>query len=96
VPGNVCQGYSCLNGGTCYISNENKAMCQCERGYIGLNCEQDICKQKMNEGTCSNVSTRYYYDPDLKACRTFTYRGCNGNENNFEDFLSCSKQCSGH
>lgn len=54
-------------------------VCQCQRGFLGLRCEQDICYQHVLVGPCFQSTTRYYYDPISKECKTFTFSGCNGN-----------------
>lgn len=75
---NVCQSRVCYNGGSCFINKENMARCQCKRGYIGLNCETDICLQKQVVGTCRQHVTRYWYDASRLSCQPFTFSGCNG------------------
>ena len=72
-----CASNTCLNGGSCFMKN-NVATCQCQRGYIGLKCEQDICKQGINIGSCFASIQRYYYNSNLKTCQPFTYGGCGG------------------
>ena len=66
-----------MNGGSCFLSNNNPT-CLCARGFIGLNCEQDICKQPTIAGPCFGAITRYYYNSSTKQCQTFQYGGCKG------------------
>lgn len=72
-----CQTNSCQNGGTCLISN-GQQQCRCNRGYIGLRCEVDICLQPALPGPCYQSVTRYYYNSHQKQCVGFTYGGCRG------------------
>ena len=74
---NLCP-LKCLNGGTCYVNNSNSPACQCQRGYLGLSCEQDICLQALLTGTCTDRYQRYYYNALFKSCQPFLYTGCGG------------------
>ncbi|CAF1007907.1 unnamed protein product [Brachionus calyciflorus] len=85
----------CQNGGSSYSKNGNQ-MCQCPRGYIGLKCEVDICKQPILNGPCKQSVARYHYNSQTKSCETFHYSGCGGNENNFGTLESCNFNCLGH
>ncbi|KHJ98353.1 Kunitz/Bovine pancreatic trypsin inhibitor domain protein [Oesophagostomum dentatum] len=38
--------------------------------------------------------SRYYYDAPSKICRSFTFTGCGGNENNFKTKGECTQFCS--
>lgn len=64
--------------------------CQCPRGYIGLKCEQDICKQSPLPGPCYQAITRYYYNSQSKQCQMFSYGGCNGKIFNLEKLINFS------
>ena len=74
---NLCP-LKCLNGGTCYVNKSNSPACQCQRGYLGLSCEQDICLQALLTGTCTDRYQRYYYNALFKSCQPFLYTGCGG------------------
>ena len=64
---------------------------------------EDVCKPKSEIrkrclrrpefGTCTNSTTRYYYDINCGCCKTFSYSGCEGNGNNFETEEQCLKKC---
>ena len=36
---------------------------------------------------------RYFFNTKSQQCEPFTYGGCGGNENNFESFEQCQKEC---
>lgn len=86
----------CQNGGTSYTKNGSQ-MCQCPRGYIGLKCEVDICKQPLLNEPCNHQTvTRYYYNSQSRSCQVFNYGGCTANQNNFASLESCNFNCQGH
>ncbi|XP_028725704.1 tissue factor pathway inhibitor 2 [Peromyscus leucopus] len=52
-----------------------------------------FCSSPKDEGLCSANVTRYYFNSRNKACETFTYTGCGGNENNFYYLDDCDRAC---
>ncbi|CAK5078670.1 unnamed protein product [Meloidogyne enterolobii] len=53
------------------------------------------CRQPKAEGNnCGG--TRWWYVAKEKACKSFQYKGCGGNQNNFNSKASCQKSCKGH
>lgn len=36
---------------------------------------------------------RYYYNRQKKTCLSFNYSGCDGNQNNFQNYWSCISYC---
>ena len=62
--------------------------------YVLLSaCNSDICQLAADAGPCLAGQTRYFYDPNRRSCRQFTYGGCLGNENNFASAESCERHC---
>lgn len=55
----------------------------------------DHCVDLPNTGLCSESIPRWYYNPFSEKCDRFTYGGCGGNKNNFEEEGECMKSCSG-
>ncbi|XP_027974303.1 tissue factor pathway inhibitor 2 isoform X1 [Eumetopias jubatus] len=51
------------------------------------------CHSPKDGGLCSANVTRYYFNPRHKACETFTYTGCGGNDNNFVNMEDCTHAC---
>ena len=51
--------------------------------------------QPKDEGSCSAMLDKFYYDKRDGQCKEFIYGGCRGNENNFKDMEECEKQCKG-
>ncbi|XP_017140278.1 kunitz-type serine protease inhibitor Hg1 [Drosophila miranda] len=54
--------------------------------YVGRN-EGNFCNSKDQ----TKAVTRWYYDKGI--CRSFTYKGCNGNRNRFCTQESCDVRC---
>lgn len=52
-----------------------------------------FCHSPKEEGSCSASVTRYYYNPQSKACEEFAYTGCGGNSNNFVSLKDCNSVC---
>ncbi|KAK6107830.1 Kunitz/Bovine pancreatic trypsin inhibitor domain family protein [Brugia pahangi] len=43
---------------------------------------------------CNQLSARYWYDYTTKQCGAFWWRGCLGNDNNFESWEECQNFCA--
>ncbi|XP_072145613.1 papilin-like [Dermacentor andersoni] len=65
----------------------------------GRDCEercfssQDLCLLPRVQGPCSGTFTQWFYDPETDRCHEFTYGGCQGNANSFNDREACENQC---
>lgn len=53
------------------------------------------CVELPDTGQCTESIPRWYYNPFSEKCDRFTYGGCDGNMNNFEEEEECMKSCSG-
>uniref|UniRef100_A0AC34F1S9 BPTI/Kunitz inhibitor domain-containing protein n=1 Tax=Panagrolaimus sp. ES5 TaxID=591445 RepID=A0AC34F1S9_9BILA len=54
---------------------------------------QDVCQQPMAQGTGNGQLFRWYYNSVSQCCLQFTYRGREGNQNNFLSREECESQC---
>ena len=53
------------------------------------------CVDLPDTGHCSESIPRWYYNPFTDHCARFTYGGCYGNKNNFEEEEQCLESCRG-
>ena len=53
------------------------------------------CAEPPLTGPCRASFTRWFYDPLNRKCSRFTYGGCEGGGNNFEEDDKCSATCKG-
>ena len=72
---------------------------KCRARHMSFSCLFSIllatCKLSPDTGPCRAAFTRYFYNPTSEQCETFTYGGCEGNDNNFESLWECELECSG-
>ncbi|KRZ68845.1 Papilin, partial [Trichinella papuae] len=54
------------------------------------------CSVAYDAGHCKNETQRWYFDFQLSKCKTFTYSGCGGNENNYRTEEECEISCKEH
>ncbi len=47
----------------------------------------------MDPGPCSSNLPSYYFDTTSGQCRVFTYGGCQGNANRFDNMMACEDKC---
>ncbi|KAG1682364.1 Papilin [Nymphon striatum] len=53
----------------------------------------DVCDLSAERGPCYGYIQKYHYNKFTRKCEPFTYGGCKGNGNNFEDMEQCEKRC---
>uniref|UniRef100_A0A672L872 BPTI/Kunitz inhibitor domain-containing protein n=1 Tax=Sinocyclocheilus grahami TaxID=75366 RepID=A0A672L872_SINGR len=49
----------------------------------------DVCQLKLDAGTCSNFSMKWYFEVRSGECVQFWYGGCDGNSNRFDTQEDC-------
>ncbi|KAM4712624.1 LOW QUALITY PROTEIN: kunitz-type protease inhibitor 1-like [Anableps anableps] len=62
---------------------------------VNISEKQARCVEPPHTGPCRASFTRWYYDPTDRKCLRFTFGGCDGNDNNFEEKQKCSEACNG-
>jgi len=63
------------------------------RTWTECNRECNVCSQPPKRGPCRGHMIRYYYDNSSKSCVAFSYGGCQGNRNNFQNPTQCQNTC---
>jgi len=64
-----------------------------------LNSDISVCRLPKKVGKfCKDEDRdktfrRWYYDSDEKKCKSFRYKGCKGNQNNFDSLSDCKLKC---
>ncbi|KAK7906727.1 hypothetical protein WMY93_015339 [Mugilogobius chulae] len=53
------------------------------------------CTLPPHTGPCRASFSRWFYDPLEEKCQTFTFGGCDPNENNHEEETQCEEACRG-
>ncbi|XP_037073355.1 uncharacterized protein LOC119094399 [Pollicipes pollicipes] len=54
---------------------------------------RDVCQLPVAEGRCGESLVRWHFDRETGSCRTFTFSGCGGNQNNFDTLEECKAVC---
>ncbi|XP_064838866.1 tissue factor pathway inhibitor 2-like [Oncorhynchus masou masou] len=52
-----------------------------------------ICRFQKDAGPCEALMPSYFFNIATMQCEQFDYGGCQGNENRFQDQLSCKEYC---
>lgn len=53
----------------------------------------DVCNEPVSTGPCTEWQTLYYYNRENQTCEPFTYGGCEGTGNRFNDLYECETVC---
>ncbi|XP_014712863.3 kunitz-type protease inhibitor 1 isoform X2 [Equus asinus] len=62
---------------------------------IHFHSDKGHCVDLPDTGLCLESIPRWYYNPFSERCARFTYGGCYGNKNNFEEEQQCLESCRG-
>ncbi|XP_058396519.1 kunitz-type protease inhibitor 1, partial [Diceros bicornis minor] len=62
---------------------------------IRFRSDKGHCVDLPDTGLCLESIPRWYYNPFSERCARFTYGGCYGNKNNFEEEQQCLESCRG-
>ncbi|ELU10327.1 hypothetical protein CAPTEDRAFT_158152 [Capitella teleta] len=88
------------DGQDCSDSSYGSSCTQCNYGEVDKDfvCKVadpiNVCGLFPDEGKGTQSLTRYYYKPSKGKCVTFTYKGQDGNGNNFSTEEKCQTACN--
>ncbi|XP_033102480.1 papilin-like isoform X3 [Anneissia japonica] len=74
--------------------NRNRFRTEHECQGVCSTFEQNPCSLPKDVGPCKASKTKWYYNMASGECETFTYGGCHGNANRFNDRTACEASCS--
>ncbi|XP_065317287.1 spondin-1-like isoform X2 [Gordionus sp. m RMFG-2023] len=60
---------------------------------MNVSSSESTCMLSPIKGPCRGQFHRWYFNVKLKQCRRFWYGGCQGNLNNFHNYLDCKQMC---
>ncbi|XP_029842042.2 papilin isoform X2 [Ixodes scapularis] len=55
--------------------------------------DHNVCSMPLVEGSCNEDIPRYFFNTTSSRCDVFQYKGCTGNDNNFETHEDCLAEC---
>lgn len=87
-----------LQYGSCYDTDNDFPTIEacrmaCDENYQEYPRTPFECLLPPRLGNCSESFTSYHYDVTEKRCKSFTFTGCGGNENNFATEEECRLTC---
>nr|QJB23280.1 TFPI-2 [Sinocrossocheilus bamaensis] len=74
-------------------ANNFKSFMECQKTCFRIPKIPRICRFQKKEGHCRGLFMRYFFNMTSMQCETFTYGGCQGNENNFQNLQECMEYC---
>ncbi|CAI2352758.1 unnamed protein product [Caenorhabditis sp. 36 PRJEB53466] len=83
---NPCAG--CGTGSYCHVGAQSQTTVCCPKPAA-----VDRCQQPLNIGIGNSNLQRWYFNPLTQQCQSCTYRGLQGNENNFLSQNECEQSC---
>uniref|UniRef100_A0A8C6SLM1 Uncharacterized protein n=1 Tax=Neogobius melanostomus TaxID=47308 RepID=A0A8C6SLM1_9GOBI len=89
----ICDSDCCV-----HKSLECDGVTQCKDGADELTCEKREGikhSQPPQTGPCRANFVHWFFDPLQQKCQSFTYGGCDANDNNHETEAQCEASCSG-
>uniref|UniRef100_A0AAY4D0Z5 Serine peptidase inhibitor, Kunitz type 1 b n=1 Tax=Denticeps clupeoides TaxID=299321 RepID=A0AAY4D0Z5_9TELE len=85
--------FTCKPGCCVDDSLECDGVAHCSNGADESGCSMTHCTEPPVTGPCRASMSHWYYDPMDRRCYRFTYGGCDGNKNNFEQERVCMDTC---
>ncbi|XP_017310669.1 tissue factor pathway inhibitor 2 isoform X1 [Ictalurus punctatus] len=73
--------------------NNFKSYVECRKTCYSIPKIPRICRLPKEEGPCFAISKRYFFNMTSMRCEEFSYGGCYGNNNNFQNRNLCTEYC---
>lgn len=79
----------------CRMELMQKQMCMADKADCSISTveAEEICSMPKDAGPCRGRYQKWYFDQTRKSCLPFSYGGCRGNRNNFQDYKKCNEVC---
>ncbi|KAG7317153.1 hypothetical protein KOW79_019451 [Hemibagrus wyckioides] len=74
-------------------ANNFKSYEACHKTCYSIPKIPQACRLPKEGGLCFGISKRYFFNMTTMRCEEFSYGGCGGNNNNFQDRTSCMEYC---
>ncbi|KAK3585503.1 hypothetical protein CHS0354_003355 [Potamilus streckersoni] len=81
--------YGGCEGNRNRFASNNQCLKVCGYGSLTKQCTLPV-----ESGSCKATSPSWHYDVENNKCKEFMYGGCDGNDNRFDDEISCMNICN--
>ncbi|KAK2830251.1 hypothetical protein Q5P01_018182 [Channa striata] len=81
-------------GGCQGNANNFKSYAECQKTCFRIPKVPQICRFPKDVGPCRSLVHRYFFNMSTMQCELFSYGGCLGNSNRFQDYGTCMEYCS--
>ncbi|XP_030597514.1 tissue factor pathway inhibitor 2 isoform X2 [Archocentrus centrarchus] len=81
-------------GGCQGNANNFKSYQECHKTCYKIPKVPPICRVPKDEGPCRALLPSYFFNMTTMQCEPFSYGGCQGNSNRFQNLASCMEYCS--
>ncbi|XP_028278765.1 tissue factor pathway inhibitor 2 [Parambassis ranga] len=81
-------------GGCQGNANNFKSFQECQKTCFRIPKIPQICRFPKDEGPCRALFHVYFFNMTTMQCEPFSYGGCQGNSNRFQDLTTCMEYCS--
>ncbi|KAJ3609370.1 hypothetical protein NHX12_023893 [Muraenolepis orangiensis] len=83
-------------GGCQGNANNFRSYQECHKTCFRIPKVPQMCRFPQEVGPCRALHPRYFFNMTTMQCQAFSYGGCQGNANRFQDLTLCNEYCSPH